>query len=1566
MAAGNYKLCFDCHGLSGSTATDNIARYYPVASQGLGAAASATVHTGHNIKTSGGYLAQYTALPCYDCHATHGSRNGNTQLKSDQRWSNLGDTRSNAANNRLFCLGCHVGYDDAATAGTVENLNRQGANKLKLPAANPIAEHAASNAQSCGACHGGLNVNDNTYGPHYPATGLCDTCHEGQGARSAAAAGYNGAHRTHVDNTGYKLACRQCHSWTATVSPATHKNDAAATQHAEVRFDNQAAGWATIQYATATLYEYRSIYTNPYGAGAAVPTYSAGTDNATPDSRQASVRWTNGSCGVVWCHSNANPVVLTQGVGDAAPTNVYQSPTWVDNSLAGNCTGCHGGDATSGRKIGDNTAPTKGSVVHLKHVNANLGCYKCHSYTVTTSNNRLVNVIDNHVNGTKEVRFSAEVGGTWDNANKTCNGTSCHGTGLPLADWDNTSTVVGCAPCHQSMGAGNSYTYTGVHQTHTDNATYKTACEACHSVASATHPNGIHAGGDNNAATAQYADVFFSDNASIQVYNSRSYYGVNLWSNPYGAAAPSPSYAAGGYTAGDNDAINPALSWTRGNCSTVWCHSNANPLTAAGGVRQNAYRTATWNGTQPCTYCHTGQGTAAAMNTDNSYLSYAHIQHVATDTGYGMTCDDCHAQTVPNDCTVSINGTTGYDNHVNGVKTISFSTTLRTTTISQSAGTWDNTNKTCSATYCHSDGLDNNATGGFSGSVASPRWDNVNIAGCTYCHGGDANTSRPMSSNAHDNHVNNAAVIGINYTCKRCHNATIQNNDNVTLFSRALHVNGIRNVSFDNGGSFASANVTCTNTLCHQQGNAALPAGAGADNIAIAWDNSVNAGCKRCHGSIAGGAVGGYTSNSLFGEPNYDNGINGNGTQNSHAKHVASAVDCRNCHRVTVSGTAIDNAAYAAEHINDNVEVYPGPGVSFTWTAGTHSCASISCHGGNPAVWGASLTCFSCHTGTEQLYKPQPSAGTPNPVDNTQYLSVGHGRTGTNYATTGNPFAGFDNTSPVAECYYCHSTSAAHTTKNANDPYRLGYGADANGQKAGGAVGAWADNLDGLCLKCHGTTAERSGVTVAATVTINEATHSQAIAGNRISVWTLASWKCVDCHDPHGDANIAMVRSGINAPTAASDNVGPLAGSDIKGTPNRTTSISTITFTSQAGYAAGSYAINGADGVCEVCHIQTTLYKRGGTAENVGTHTIRTGNCIACHGHDAGFKGVDGSNREQFFDSGYRADNTSNYRDLSGHRILSNTTTAGLFDGTQVNCYGCHGVAGTNRYANECLKCHWENRTSGTPAHPNGVFEWATPTAPATQFATYPSGTINVDDSVCLACHGTGGGTALNGVSAPIIIPTGESWTGGSGHGSTTTLSGGFAGPPAYHCADCHKSTAIQAGGTARDQVSGGVHGSINRKLVRHDNVASGGQEYPHPSDTFYNTATLRSGRMDNYCASKCHRVAGGQAKDDNVVDHTWDLLGGGVRAIGLSHPSNMTAVPGVMFRAPDNLPLSDSLVSAPPAGTGNEVCVTCHNPHGGGSLVNGAGATLTGGAKQMMRRSFSDNASTICNECHK
>jgi hypothetical protein len=205
-------------------------------------------------------------------------------------------------------------------------------------------------------------------------------------------------------------------------------------------------------------------------------------------------------------------------------------------------------------------------------------------------------------------------------------------------------------------------------------------------------------------------------------------------------------------------------------------------------------------------------------------------------------------------------------------------------------------------------------------------------------------------------------------------------------------------------------------------------------------------------------------------------------------------------------------------------------------------------------------------------------------------------------------------------------------------------------------------------------------------------------------------------------------------------------------------------------------------------------------------------------------------------------------------------------------------------------------------------------------------------------------------------------WSGGgaSGHGAAASLSSGVAGPPAYHCGDCHYSTAVRTSGSdSRDQVAGGFHGSVNRKQVRNDNAAI--QEYPHPAsaDTRYDSADERSTQMDAWCATQCHRnTANGASKDDNVALHTWSLKAGGVRSGSLSHPTNMAPVPdAARFRNPTGLPLSEFMGGgAALPGTGNEVCGTCHNVHSG---------TNTQTDKQMLRMEWTDNNSTLCKQCH-
>jgi hypothetical protein len=182
--------------------------------------------------------------------------------------------------------------------------------------------------------------------------------------------------------------------------------------------------------------------------------------------------------------------------------------------------------------------------------------------------------------------------------------------------------------------------------------------------------------------------------------------------------------------------------------------------------------------------------------------------------------------------------------------------------------------------------------------------------------------------------------------------------------------------------------------------------------------------------------------------------------------------------------------------------------------------------------------------------------------------------------------------------------------------------------------------------------------------------HSRSITGSTKD-WpppgaTQYAWKCVDCHDPHGDGTdanrrIDMIRSAINNPTVV-DNTN--IGSDAYGRPVKTPSWTNIAFYDNSGLAAGSYAIPGPSnwGICEGCHRQTSVY--GQSVDEGATHVDRTNRCTICHGHNYGFaakscKGCHGPDS-----SLANAPVVGAYWTTSGHGKT----------GIAVDCEACHDV----------------------------------------------------------------------------------------------------------------------------------------------------------------------------------------------------------------------------------------------------------------------------------------------------
>lgn len=194
--AGDYTLCFDCH--DGVYAASNIKRFYPTSMGGQNDGDNA----GHRVKTAGGLYAPGTPLPCWECHLTHGSADGNSALLSDARWHNLSPIRYNALDCRKFCLGCHTTEDRyvyssaedtmvpiaiSDTENLVVGLPRSPVDprgtKLILPHLQTGTAHLHTSTESCYDCHGDSYDDYGSPNVHNPSSGVsgggsaCYNCH---------------------------------------------------------------------------------------------------------------------------------------------------------------------------------------------------------------------------------------------------------------------------------------------------------------------------------------------------------------------------------------------------------------------------------------------------------------------------------------------------------------------------------------------------------------------------------------------------------------------------------------------------------------------------------------------------------------------------------------------------------------------------------------------------------------------------------------------------------------------------------------------------------------------------------------------------------------------------------------------------------------------------------------------------------------------------------------------------------------------------------------------------------------------------------------------------------------------------------------------------------------------------------------------------------------------------------------------------------------------------------------------------------------------------------------------
>lgn len=252
---------------------------------------------------------------------------------------------------------------------------------------------------------------------------------------------------------------------------------------------------------------------------------------------------------------------------------------------------------------------------------------------------------------------------------------------------------------------------------------------------------------------------------------------------------------------------------------------------------------------------------------------------------------------------------------------------------------------------------------------------------------------------------------------------------------------------------------------------------------------------------------------------------------NAHPAHLTADYGPGGYLGTTVSACQACHLYGAGTHANGTVDLVQGAG---------SACAG--CHAGTPPAWVAGrLSCTSCHAAVPAVL--------PNGVAapyKANFAGSGHGQ-----------FSG------SSQCTDCH---------------------DANSRHISGSLGSYTrlrlSNDNSLCASCHNNAA------LVRPAFYNMSTHVTP-SGRALA--------CLECHDPHGTTNLAMIRSQIN-------------GSNIVFLDENEGLIDPVTNR----------------GLCQVCHTQTNHYRAG--VPEAGHFTA---GCLGCHPHNGkggAFRPVGGCN----------------------------------------------------------------------------------------------------------------------------------------------------------------------------------------------------------------------------------------------------------------------------------------------------------------------------------------------------
>jgi predicted CxxxxCH...CXXCH cytochrome family protein len=847
------------------------------------------------------------------------------------------------------CEACHTQttyHRNDATGDHTHNAGTKCAN---------CHDHTKGFGVACDSCHGNPPTVD-------AASGGPDGLANNPGATGSLTAG---AHDTHVTTKG--VACTECH-YDSVGSGAEHNNSLTITMGFSSFGGTQQGG----SYDGQAGVNYNATSTTPV-------TSVSNTGNKT--------------CSNIYCH------------GDYDGSGLNASPVW-DNPASGACSTCHAASNSS------DSQPASGS--HERHAdsdntlnalgmatyNREYSCTLCHKDIVSGSGPSSYTIADEnlHVSGYVDWKFDTSdsrlaigspdysVGtatavpsdGTTPRVYGSCSTVYCHsnvqpdgGVGAPDSydnpAWGGSAT---CATnsCHAPTDVTYQHGTTLTTGSHSEHMAFEFATSSDTTKCTICHKWNSGAAFDDCSQCHSTSEKTYHVNGAVNVMFDTSFVGGS------GAYAGTPAPGDGYST-----------------CSSIYCHSNAQP---DGGVgAPDSYATPTWGNaaSAACGTCH--------EVSVGSLTSGSHDEHLNASSVNG--CGDCH--------TGAANDGSAYndlDYHVNKLIDVTNSYTA--------GGTPGNGYGYCSTALCHEDGT--------TLMVDSPVWGSGPSA-CTVCH------DEVPATGSHDKHVNTTTYTKA--VCGDCHDNAVRGttaptqhlDDDLDVYDSAAGDLGYPQNVTKGGVPYDS----CSTAYCHSSGQSADGTGTTPYTQAtVTWGSSVS--CGDCHETTTG---------TTYGEVD-------TGSHTKHLEQVSSGLvnGCGDCH----AGAADNGTAYdSTNHVNRSIDVNAAVTYSLAGAPGNNygTCSTASCHGSGTPTWGSTVSCSDCHVGTGDVDDYTFNNATTARLDSAEWTTQGHGKagaplpldcaychdSGVAHDTATNPFrlanynAGGNGWNDI--CYVCHKTGSA-------------------------------------------------------------------------------------------------------------------------------------------------------------------------------------------------------------------------------------------------------------------------------------------------------------------------------------------------------------------------------------------------------------------------------------------------------------------------------------------------------------------------------------------------------------